>query len=91
MEQARQAVRSLAGSMTGDIIVYLRGGEYVLSSSVVLDQLDSGTNGFNVVYQAYPGESPVISGGKRSRGGRRWGTVSTRPPCRRDSDFASST
>ena len=68
IEQARQAVRSLAGSMTGDIIVYLRGGEYVLSSSVVLDQLDSGTNGFNVIYQAYPGESPVISGGQAITG-----------------------
>ena len=47
------------------MVVYLRGGEYQLASTLLFDQDDSGVNGFNVIYRAYPGEKPVISGGQR--------------------------
>jgi hypothetical protein len=49
--------------MTGNITIFLRGGEYSVRSPFCLDARDSGNNGFNVIYQAYPGEIPAISGG----------------------------
>lgn len=64
---ARDLVRKINGNMTGDIIVYLRGGTYALTAPFQLQENaqvhDSGSNGFNIIYQAYPGETPVISGG----------------------------
>jgi hypothetical protein len=61
---ARDKVRTMTSGMTGDIIVYLRGGTYSLGSTFTLTAADSGTNGFNVIYQAYTGETPIISGGR---------------------------
>jgi len=64
---ARDLVRQLNGNMQGDIIVYLRGGVYALTTPFQLQESDrvrdSGSNGFNIIYEAYPGETPVISGG----------------------------
>lgn len=68
LEKSRIAVRSINTQMTSDIVVYLRGGEYVLPTPLVFDQEDSGTNGFSVVYMAYPGEKPVLNGGQRIAG-----------------------
>lgn len=64
-ERARDAVRAWNGDMTGDIVVYLRGGTYELADVFRLNAADSGTNGYEVVYRAYPGETPVLSGGRR--------------------------
>jgi len=61
--KARDVVRTVNGNMTGDIVVYLRGGTYNITSPIALDASDSGTNGYNVIYQAYPNETPIISGG----------------------------
>ncbi len=46
----------------------LRGGTYSLPSMFQLDTSDSGMNGHRVVYQAYPGEQPILSGGRRISG-----------------------
>jgi hypothetical protein len=54
LERARDSVRALAAGMTGDIVVYLRGGSYALANTVVFEAQDSGTNGFQVVYAATP-------------------------------------
>lgn len=66
IERARDAVREINRNMTGDIIVYLRDGTYRLERTLEFDERDSGTNGYRVIYQAYPGESPIISGECRS-------------------------
>jgi len=50
--------------MRQDIVVYLRGGTYELASPFELNGQDSGSGGYNIIYQAYEGEVPVISGGK---------------------------
>ena len=68
---ARDRVRSLNRDMSGDIIVWLRGGTYALTETFTLDSRDSGTNGYMVSYRAYDGESPVISGGRRISGWTR--------------------
>ncbi|MFD5086848.1 hypothetical protein ACFWOG_29955 [Kitasatospora sp. NPDC058406] len=65
---ARDKVRAVAGSMSGDIRVLLRGGVYTLSEPLTLDVRDSGTNGHQVVYTAAPGEKPVFSGGQKVTG-----------------------
>ena len=78
LARARDAVRTVNGAMASDITVYLRGGTYQLPDTLVLDQTDSGTNGHYVVYKAYSGERPSISGGRRSPGGLPWATAPTR-------------
>jgi hypothetical protein len=60
----RDKVRTINSAMTGDIVVYLRGGTYTLGSTFTLTNQDSGTNSYQVIYRAYPGETPVISGGR---------------------------
>lgn len=60
---ARSTARSLAPTMTGDIVVQLAGGTYTLSSTFSLTNADSGRNGHRMIYQAAPGTTPVISGG----------------------------
>jgi hypothetical protein len=50
--------------MTGDIIVYLRGGTYSLTSTLSFAAADSGTKGFYVKYLNYPGETPLLTGGQ---------------------------
>jgi autotransporter-associated beta strand protein len=64
---ARDIIRTLNASMTGDIVVHLSGGTYPLTNGFQLREdsgtHDSGTGGFNIIYQAQPGETPVFSGG----------------------------
>jgi hypothetical protein len=66
--KAQSVVRTIDGNMTGNIIVNLRGGTYNLTSTLNFTNADSGTNGFNVIYQAYPGETPILSGGQQITG-----------------------
>ena len=66
--KARDTVRTLNGSMSSDITVYLRGGEYALPATLEFTQVDSGSNGFSVIYKAYPGERPLLTGGQRITG-----------------------
>lgn len=63
IERARDAVRNVNSAMTGDIVVYLRGGQYEVDATIVFNESDSGTNGHTVIYRNYPGEEPVIVGG----------------------------
>lgn len=60
---ARNFVRTLNDNMQGDIVVYLRGGEYVQNESLNFTEKDSGTNGHMITYRPYKGEKVVISGG----------------------------
>ena len=68
IQKARDVVRTINSNMTGDIIVNLRGGTHTLSSTFTLGASDSGNHGYNIIYQAYGGEAPVISGGQRITG-----------------------
>lgn len=64
LEKARDAVRALNKSMTGDIEVVLRGGTYPLSKTFVLGSEDGGANGNYVRYRAETGETPLVTGGQ---------------------------
>jgi hypothetical protein len=63
LERARDVVRTINASMTGDIYVYLRGGSYPVNSTIELGPSDSGTNGYRVIYAAHANETPVLEGG----------------------------
>ncbi|MBR3267915.1 MAG: carbohydrate-binding protein [Oscillospiraceae bacterium] len=65
---ARDAVRKIKGSMTGDINVYFRGGTYRMTEAVTFDTRDSAPDGCRIVYQAYEDEKPVFSGAKQVTG-----------------------
>jgi hypothetical protein len=66
--KARDVVRTINGNMTADILVYLRGGNYPVASTISFGPQDSGTNGHRVVYEAYPGETPVLNGATKVTG-----------------------
>lgn len=68
LTEARGLVESMNGSMTGDIVVYLMGGTYRLSSTFQLGPQDSGSNGYTVDWEAYPGQTPVIDGSEQVTG-----------------------
>lgn len=58
LETARSMARSKRkDGFIGEINVYLRGGEYYLDKSFILNELDS-----NTVYSAYNGENAVLKG-----------------------------
>ncbi|MCK4960370.1 MAG: hypothetical protein KAT00_13240, partial [Planctomycetes bacterium] len=65
ISKARDVVRSdLAGNANQNITVLIRGGTYYLSETVVFEPDDSPSDGFNVTYQAFPGETPIFSSGR---------------------------
>ncbi|KUO06969.1 RICIN domain-containing protein [Streptomyces sp. DSM 15324] len=68
VQAAQAAVRAVNANMSDDIVVNLRGGTYPLTAPITFGTSDSGTNGHTVIYQAYNGETPVISGGKAVTG-----------------------
>ena len=68
LAQAKTSVNAAKGGINGDIGIYLRGGTYALTSPFVLGTADSGVNGHKIVYKAYPGETPVLSGGEQITG-----------------------
>lgn len=70
LARARNAVRQLkaSGRWNGDVTIHFRGGNYVLKEPVVFGPEDSGTPEQRIVYAAYPGEQPVMSGGREITG-----------------------
>ena len=67
LQKARDVIRSLKseGKISGPVMVYLRGGYYELSETFILKPEDSGSELYPISYIAYPGENPIISGGRK--------------------------
>lgn len=64
--RARDEVRKINADMTGDIVVHVAEGEYVLAETLAFDERDGATNGFSV---RYVGEgNAVLSGGETLTG-----------------------
>ena len=70
LARARDAIREMKAkqSITEPVTVLVRGGAYYLDDTLVFEQQDSGTKECPVTYMAYPGEKPVISGGRKITG-----------------------
>lgn len=81
---ARDAVRSINNDMSGDITIYLRGGDYRITEPVVFDARDSGTNGHYIHYQAYEGETPVLNGASTVTGWTKYNDQLYMAPLDRD-------
>lgn len=70
LPQARDAIRALKaeGTLRGPVSVQLRGGQYFLERPVSFGPEDSGTEQGPISYEAYPGETPELIGGRRLTG-----------------------
>lgn len=65
VDRARVAVEGLKTHVSGRTIkVLIRGGTYYLPSTWTFTSEDSGTTSTPILYANYPGETPVISGGR---------------------------
>ena len=92
--RAQKAVRELKArepQRKTPIAVQIRGGFYEMAEPIVFEPADSGTAEAPVVYEAAPGERPILSGGRRITGWKvgndgRWrvtldvGLVANLPP-----------
>lgn len=69
LEAARDRLRALRRHQHHEAVrVLLRGGRYSAKACLLLEAQDGGTAEAPVVYAAYPGERPVISGGRVLQG-----------------------
>ena len=64
LEKALEVARKLKAEIGGSVRIVLRGGVYRVERPIILGPEDSGCSGCPLVIEAYPGEVPVISGGK---------------------------
>jgi len=67
-DHARAAVQALNKNGLKQISVQFRAGTYDLPATVNFTSADSGSANLSIVYQNYPGETPVLSGGMRVTG-----------------------
>ena len=66
LQAARDAVRDINDNMTGDIYVFVDGGKYYMEETLVFNEEDSGTNGYQVIYRNLDGlGSAELIGGKK--------------------------
>lgn len=68
IKRAQEEVRRIKkekGMPEEGIVVYLRGGKYFLSESIVFEEEDSGMENAPVVYRSYPGEEARLIGGRQ--------------------------
>ena len=72
-DHARAVVQALGKTRLSQVVVQFRAGSYYLPATEQFTSADSGTPSTEIVYQNYPGETPVISGGMRVR---NWTNVS---------------
>ncbi len=70
LPRARDEVRGLkaAGKLAGPITVQVHGGRYFVEDTIAFGPDDSGAADAPITYEAAPGESPVLCGGKRIEG-----------------------
>ncbi len=70
LAKARDAVRALkaAGPLAEPVSVQIRGGVYYITETLAFGPGDSGAAGAAISYEAYPGETPELVGGRRIEG-----------------------
>ena len=65
---ALRELKNRGGLPAGGAAVLVRGGRYNVGKTFELTQEDSGTEQTPIVYGAFPGEKPVLSGGRQVKG-----------------------
>ncbi len=68
IERAKSEVRNLSKNQSGDIIVYIRGGNYHIDEPIRFTPEDSGKNGYKIIYTAYNDEKVTIEGTREVTG-----------------------
>ena len=70
ISRAQEAIRALKGgnALSRPVVIYLRGGVYELTEPVMFGPEDSGTPDYGITYTSFPGETAVVSGGRRIAG-----------------------
>lgn len=71
VQRALAAIRELRRTdpdMAGPATVYVRGGIHYLREPIILTPEDSGTPASPIIIRNFPGELPVLSGGRRVSG-----------------------
>lgn len=63
IEYARDIIRTMSLNMQSPINVIIHGGTYDISQPVIFTENDSGQNGYDIIYRAAEGETPIFSGG----------------------------
>lgn len=73
ISRAQEAIRQLkaTGGPQRAVAVLIRGGTYFLSEPLLFTANDSGTDSCNITYISYPGETPILSGGRPITGWRQ--------------------
>ncbi|HMH45051.1 MAG TPA: hypothetical protein VK557_16295, partial [Pyrinomonadaceae bacterium] len=79
-DHAREVVQSIDKTRVDRVTVFFRGGTYYLPATVTFVEADSGTARTEIIYENFPGESPLFSGGVRvqnwvNQGGNKWTTT----------------
>lgn len=67
IQRAKQAVRAVinkAQNVNDSITVWIHQGIYRLETPLIFTEYDSGSQDLKVIYSAWPGDKPVISGGR---------------------------
>lgn len=66
LARARDAIREMRATKrtAAPVTVFVRAGTYALSETLSFDARDSGTVDAPIVFRAYPGERPVLTGGR---------------------------
>lgn len=73
VEKARNVIREInISDINNDITVYLRGGIYQLKKTITFETYDSAKDGYQIIYQAYEGEVPVITGSQNVSGWKKF-------------------
>ena len=79
VERSRDAVRQLKtdSRLAEDVKIVLRSGTHQLTATLELTPEDSGSEDATISYEAFPGETPIISGGQaianwRKHDGKLW-------------------
>jgi parallel beta-helix repeat protein len=73
LQRAQKAIRDLkaSGPLKAPVTIYVRDGRYRLAKPLVFTPDDSGTQQNPITCAAYPGETPVLSGGQEIHGWKR--------------------
>lgn len=72
LARARNAVREkVAAGLSNDILVLIRGGTYQQNDTLMFEPEDSGTEKCSITYAACPGETVVVSGGRKITGWKK--------------------
>ena len=74
---ARDRIRTLRhiGKLQGPVRVLIRQAVYRLGTPLLFSPEDSGSPDRPITYEAYPGEQPVLSGGRQITGWRKEGNL----------------